>query len=115
MREIKFRGKKTSTGEWVNGSLIIGSDGICVITQIIHNPVSNGVLHGWCFAVDSKTVGQFTGLKDKNGVEIYEKDKCLDKYGNEFIIEWDYKLLAGIKDGECEIIGKIHQNPELIK
>lgn len=71
---IKYRGEKTSTKELVYGSLITGSDGTCVITQIIHNPVSNGVLHGWCFSVDPETVGQFIGRKDKNGKEIYGGD-----------------------------------------
>lgn len=81
MRVIKFRGKvrndKTprvyKTGEWVYGYLTVNFDGeemICRTTD-----TSQGVL---CEYVDADTVGQFTGLKDKHNVEIYENDYVTD-------------------------------------
>ncbi|RZK63919.1 MAG: hypothetical protein EOO95_12340 [Pedobacter sp.] len=79
---------------------------------------------------------QFTGLKDKNGKEIYEGDVVRTKLGNICLIKWDkcnevkhgdyyqytgfcfhnirQKLNFHFDDTECEIIGNIHQNPELL-
>jgi uncharacterized phage protein (TIGR01671 family) len=75
MRERKYRGQKTSTGEWKYGSLIVDSgNGAHCIVQIRANPVSNGVITGWCFGVKRETVGEFTGLQDKDGTDIYEGD-----------------------------------------
>lgn len=62
-REIKFRGKSLDNGEWVYGSLIQWRKD----KFTIHNLDGN-------IAVDHTSVGQYTGLKDKNGKEIYEGD-----------------------------------------
>lgn len=78
MREIKFRGKRIDNGEWVYGGFYQDSDGFPFIIEHIEN-------EGHFFVgVHPDTVGQFTGLLDKNGVEIYENSNL------RFVDKWEW-------------------------
>ena len=74
-RIIKFRGKRVDNGEWVEGSFIHDWDNGCEIAEF-------GIKALGCHPVEviPESVGQFTGLLDKNKVEIYEKCIINDKY-----------------------------------
>lgn len=125
MREIRFRGKRVNDGEWVYGDLLRMHG----VPYIYPDPAPNG----WDeYEVIPDTVGQFTDLLDKNGKEIYEGDIVANDFGNAYIVnmavEWctdGYWALHEI-DGddtmhfvadylkEIELIGNIHDNPELL-
>lgn len=118
MRKIIFRGKRIRPegveDAWAYGSLIQRID-----TTEIHDGVFTWNIH-------PDTIGQFTGLTDKNGKEIYEGDICKIKWfgsnridisaikyvDDSFILEsYEIGLAYTI---EREIIGNIHDNPELL-
>lgn len=119
-REIKFRGKRLANDEWCYGSLLIWADGECTILE--KSDSSNAV---WKREINPDTVGQFTGLRDRNGKEIYEGD-ILRGGGNVFVqVEYDapqfcykdngfgYKFLNHPEN--FEVIGNIHDTPELLE
>lgn len=139
MKEIiKFRGKRVDTGEWVFGN-VIGVDCSYVIAQNMFEWVENSGLQGgdWWHVIPD-TVGQYTGLKDKNSKEIYEGDILRHKWnsGNDIFLEtisevkfsrgafvvddkkradWLLSLHALPKWAEIEVIGNIYENPGLLE
>ena len=115
VREILFRGKRVDNGEWVYGDLI-HHDGYVAIWD-------KNVSYVGDFEVIPKTVGQYTGLTDKNGNKIFEgdileQDVVQSGTPHREFVEWDYDLLGNRYDewsAFFEIIGNIHDNPELLE
>ena len=150
MRDIKFRGKRLDNGEWVEGDYF---------RKYIYDKDDNVSLHhliGWQVAdndgemcndyedVDPATVGQYTGMKDKNGKKIFEGDIFKEDYSgivrsvfrvpgglafedNPVSFGYDhrapvypYSSIAEMQNASwlskyCEVVGNIHDNPELLK
>lgn len=77
-RKIKFRGKRLDNGEWVYGSLDLTDNRSTISWDTVD---SDGDETVWFADVDPDTVGQFTGLLDCSGKEIYEDD-TVNLYSN---------------------------------
>ena len=123
MREILFRGKEIDNGKWVEGYLVKQYGA----TEIyLPNGTDNKGFDR--YHVNPETVGQYIGATDKNGKKIFEGD-IIREYGGEFAqgyYEIDRRLIVEIPntlvnivlgcDCGCnyEIIGNIHDNPEMI-
>lgn len=112
MREILFRGKQRLAGGWCEGFLVKTGDHFRISTR-------NDMIS---FGVDPETVGQFTGLTDKNGKKIFEGDILALRTRRPHIVKFENGgfVLTGTAIPIChankfEVIGNIHDNPELLE
>lgn len=124
MREIIFRGKRVRDGEWVYGYLYITHTGTYEIGQYSEEYK----IERMCSVVIPETVGQYTGLTDKNGKKIFEGDILAvgengKSYQNVYVHYKNGAFRVSIfaidilesRNTESEVIGNIYNNPELLK
>jgi len=133
MRYILFRGKDTS-GAWQYGSLLQNLDN-CYIVEKFNNTIfdSSGQIYinenSLWLIDDPRTFGQYTGMLDKNGNKIFEGDIVIgEEVDGKMAVMWDnFHVAFGLADygnyqwevifpcTQFEIIGNIHDNPELLE
>lgn len=122
MREILFRGKRVDNGEWVYGYFWSNDVG----NSFIRVTKENDEIVLKDYEVSPETVGEYTGLTDKNGNRIFEGDivKLFNEYVAVIIFEnarllvkyEGYNLQFSLEDSpNIEVIGTIHDNPELLE
>ena len=137
MRTIKFKAK-SEQGEWIIGHYVgkPSKDEVCILPFQNVNYDIGHINDSECYYCIADTIGQFSGLYDCQGKEIYEGDivKWI-KDNRMYVVKfWSGMFYASVKecnegilggfplhrltlsrDGECVIVGNIHDNPELLK
>lgn len=127
-----YRGKRKDNGEWIEGFLVVIGKLYYILTGKVD--ITKGVALER-FEVIPSTVGQFTGLSDKTGKRIFEGDICRNTKTGEIVsVKWhgtmagyvwskpkndnkhlyDFGELFRVYD-KYEVIGNIHDNPELLE
>ena len=130
MRDILFRGKRVDNGEWVEGYYAGVAKNNIILTGRIDITETIGAE---AFRIIPETVGQYTGLTDKNGRKIFEGDIVKRYYQsnvlfNVGVINWDSRsawwacqlytmnpCFSLYDENQVEIIGNIFDNPELLE
>ena len=134
MRNIVFRGRKTHSHEWAEGSLITADNFTAILeaedkVHPMDYPYLDGdlgTIDGKATPVEPETIGQFTGLIDKNGQKVFEGDMVVsyDLFGsvdacgvvnwNDLFCAWHIgkNSMYGNRIATYEVIGNIHDSPE---
>ena len=140
MKEILFRGKRVDNGEWVYGCF----EKLCIELEngkeITYHYIQGLTINDG-YMINPETVGQFTGLTDKNGKNVFEGDILKDEYGRIILVIWRekfakfaFKLIKStgenwtknfsyadmwswfdLENNLPEVIGNIYDNPELLE
>lgn len=130
MREILFRGKRADNGlDWVEGGILQTEDGFIIVQLDDKRKLT-------AYDVVPETIGQFTGLTDRNGKKVFEGDICKYGYDDEYVGELFYDVFEfSITEIDIEnvlsllvfdrkkeewffqgvVVGNVHDNPKLLK
>ena len=134
MRKILFRAKRLDNGKWIYGYYATKGVDDKTLKHFICEPTFDpngscycGMFYLMDYEVNPDTIGQFTNIQDKNGVDIYEGDILTVwiggyKQGSPYIVDNMLELYAEFSHDDSyylfdkvEVIGNIHDNPELLK